>query len=129
MSTSLSLDFVSDISCPWCAIGLSALQHAIAQVSAQVTSQGSDPAPAQPLTVSLRCQPFELNPQMPPGGQDIGEHLTQKYGSTREQEAFDTSHGIHAVPAVIINGQHLVSGGQPVEVYVQALRQVAAALG
>ena len=79
MNTDLTLDFVSDVSCPWCAIGLSALQQAIAQVSA--------PAAEPPLTVSLRCQPFELNPQMPPGGQDIGEHLTQKYGSTPEQQA------------------------------------------
>jgi predicted DsbA family dithiol-disulfide isomerase len=34
------------------------------------------------VSVELRFQPFELNPQMGPGGQDLGEHLTEKYGST-----------------------------------------------
>ena len=70
----LTIDFVSDISCPWCAVGLSALLQALQRVQPDIT-------------VTLRCQPFELNPQMGPGGQDIGEHLTQKYGSTAEQQA------------------------------------------
>ena len=34
--------------------------------------------------------------------------------------------GIHSVPAVIINDQYLISGGQPVEVFEQSLRQIAA---
>ncbi len=215
MTHPLKIDFVSDISCPWCAIGLAALERALANVQAEVTAQ-------------IHVQPFELNPQMPEGGQDIGEHLTQKYGSTPEQqaqirdtirqrgeavgfefnpagrgriyntfdahrllhwaglqsaaiqlalkkallvachthsqdmashtvllaavaqlgldtqraqailasdefaadvraaEAFYTSQGIHSVPAVIINDRHLISGGQPVEVFEQALRQIAA---
>lgn len=74
MTTSLKIDFVSDISCPWCAIGLAALEQAITNVQGEVT-------------VHLHVQPFELNPQMPAGGQDITEHLTQKYGSTPEQQA------------------------------------------
>ena len=74
MSTALTIDFVSDVSCPWCAIGLSALEVAMARV-------------APDITVDLHIQPFELNPQMTPGGQDITEHLTQKYGSTPEQQA------------------------------------------
>ena len=45
----------------------------------------------------------------------------------REREAFYTSAGIHSVPAVIINDQHLISGGQPAAVFEQALRQIAAA--
>jgi predicted DsbA family dithiol-disulfide isomerase len=45
----------------------------------------------------------------------------------REQEHFYTSQGIHSVPAVIINDRHLISGGQPPEVFEQALRQIAAA--
>ncbi len=45
----------------------------------------------------------------------------------REREAFYTSHGIHSVPAVIINDKHLISGGQPAAVFEQALRQIAAA--
>ena len=44
----------------------------------------------------------------------------------REREAFYTSQGIHSVPAVIINDRHLISGGQPVTVFEQALRQIAA---
>ena len=215
MTTTLKIDFVSDISCPWCAIGLAALEQALAQSS-------------DVLSAELHFQPFELNPQMPPGGQDITEHLTQKYGSTpeqqaqiratiaqrgqdvgfsfnaagrgriystfdahrllhwagletgvkqaalkkallvschsqsqnveshavlldaaaragldraraqqilesdefaaevREREAFYTGHGINSVPAVIINERHLISGGQPVAMFEQALRQIAA---
>jgi predicted DsbA family dithiol-disulfide isomerase len=215
MSQPLKIDFVSDISCPWCAIGLAALEQALTKLQGE-------------LSAELHFQPFELNPQMPPGGQDASEHLTQKYGSTpeqqaqirerirargaelgfvfkpagrgriyntfdahrllhwaglqgadrqlalkkallaachthaqameshavlahcaalagldqaaaeqllasdqsaeevREQEAFYTGHGIHSVPAVIVNDRHLISGGQPVEVFEQALRQIAA---
>jgi predicted DsbA family dithiol-disulfide isomerase len=216
MTKFVKIDFVSDISCPWCAIGLSALSAALTQLQGEVEAH-------------LHVQPFELNPQMPPGGQDIGEHLAEKYGSTSEQQAqiratirqrgadvgfsfspegrgriyntFDAhrllhwagltdaskqlalknalltachtdrqamdSHtvllaavaqvgldavraqgvlasdafatevraaqahyhelGIHSVPAVIINDRHLISGGQPVAVFEQALRQIAAA--
>ncbi len=215
MTHTLKIDFVSDISCPWCAIGLSALEQALARLQGEVQAQ-------------LQFQPFELNPQMPVGGQDIGEHLAQKYGSTPEQQAqirdtirqrgadvgfsfnpggrgriyntfdahrllhwaaledlakqralkmallaachsqsqnmeshevllravqeaglelerarailasdefasevrerenFYTGQGIHSVPAVIINDRHLISGGQPVAVFEQALRQIAA---
>jgi len=74
MSHALKIDFVSDISCPWCAIGLSALEQALATLGDEVNAE-------------LHFQPFELNPQMPPGGQDASEHLTQKYGSTPEQQA------------------------------------------
>jgi predicted DsbA family dithiol-disulfide isomerase len=45
----------------------------------------------------------------------------------REQENFYLEQGVHAVPAVIINDKHLISGGQPVETFEQALRQIAAA--
>lgn len=69
----LRIDFVSDVSCPWCAVGLGALEQALAHVG-------------DALDVELHFQPFELNPHMPPGGQDITEHLTQKYGSTPEQQ-------------------------------------------
>ncbi len=74
MTASLKIDFVSDISCPWCAIGLAALEQALTNVRGEVD-------------VQMHIQPFELNPQMPAGGQDITEHLTQKYGSTPEQQA------------------------------------------
>jgi predicted DsbA family dithiol-disulfide isomerase len=211
----LKIDFVSDVSCPWCAIGLASLERALERLQPEVKAQ-------------LHFQPFELNPSMPKGGQDITEHLTQKYRSTPEQQAaareairergagvgfefrkegcgriyntFDAhrllhwaelegaerqhalkkalfkayftdgrspeehevlvqaateagldadrareilasdeyesevrhregyymEHGIHAVPAVIIDDRHLIQGGQPPEVFEQALRQLAA---
>ncbi len=74
MTSSLKIDFVSDVSCPWCAIGLAALEQALARVQPDVTAE-------------LHFQPFELNPQMGPEGEDVGEHLTKKYGSTAEQQA------------------------------------------
>lgn len=216
MTTSLKIDFVSDVTCPWCAVGLGALEQALQNLEGTVSTE-------------LHFQPFELNPQMPPEGQDASEHLTQKYGSTsaqqaqiretirqrgaevgftfkaegrgrvwntfdahrllhwadvegqpgqqhalknallaachtraenmsspevlaavaesvgldgprarailasdefaaevREREQFYTAHGIHSVPAVIINERHLISGGQPAAVFEQALRQIAA---
>lgn len=72
MSASLKIDFVSDVSCPWCAIGLRSLERALDNMSKDVSAH-------------IHFQPFELNPDMPAGGQDIVEHLTQKYGSTAEQ--------------------------------------------
>lgn len=214
--TVLKVDFVSDISCPWCAIGLHALEQAAARMQGEVAME-------------LHFQPFELNPQMPPGGQDIGEHLHEKYGTTpaqsqpmrdaiaergaqlgfvfrmdqrgriyntfdahrllhwageegpagaqaalkhalfkayftegqnpsdadvlvqaavaagldperaravlasdafadavRARELFYQRQGIQSVPAVVINDRHLIQGGQPVEVFERALRQIAA---
>ena len=67
MTAQIKIDFVSDVACPWCAVGLGALEQAIARLGATVE-------------VDMHFQPFELNPQMPPGGQDLGEHLTEKYG-------------------------------------------------
>ena len=216
----LKIDFVSDVSCPWCVIGLKALDQALSNVKGEISAE-------------IHFQPFELNPQMAPEGQEITEHITQKYGISTEQadanrenirkrgaelgfkfamatdagggrsriyNTFDAhrllhwaelvgldkqkalkealfsayftdgqspaSHdmlvrvagqvgldtaqamavlssdkyaaevraqaqfyirqGIRSVPAVIINDQHLISGGQPVEVFEQALRQIAA---
>ena len=213
MAAHLKIDFVSDIACPWCVIGLRSLEQALERVSAETTAE-------------VRFQPFELNPQMPPEGQDITEHITQKYGSTpeqlarnqegirargaelgftfdmdkrtrmyntfdahrllhwaeqegrqrelkralfaayftdgrnpsdrdvlidvvtqagldpvrarevlesnlfaadvRERQQFYARHGIQAVPSVIVNNKYLIQGGQPVEVFEQALRQIAA---
>lgn len=70
----LKIDFVSDVSCPWCVIGLLALQQALGRLEGKVVAD-------------LHFQPFELNPHMPLEGQDIQEHLQQKYGSTAEQAA------------------------------------------
>jgi len=72
--TTLKIDFVSDVSCPWCAIGLAGLERALERVQPDITAE-------------LHFQPFELNPQMAPEGEDVGEHLKKKYGSTAEQQA------------------------------------------
>jgi predicted DsbA family dithiol-disulfide isomerase len=74
MTSRLKIDFVSDVACPWCAVGLGALETALRNVAPDIGAE-------------LRFQPFELNPQMPPEGQDAFEHLNQKYGSSREQQA------------------------------------------
>ncbi len=63
------IDFVSDIACPWCAIGLASLQNAIDQVGSEVKTE-------------ISFKPYELNPQMPVGGRDVFEYLTEKYGRT-----------------------------------------------
>ena len=68
------IDFVSDVSCPWCAVGLGALEQALTSLQGE-------------LSAEIHFQPFELNPQMPPGGQDITEHLSEKYGSSASQQA------------------------------------------
>lgn len=70
----LRIDFVSDIACPWCAVGLSALERALQRLDDTVIAE-------------LHFQPFELNPHMGPEGEDVAEHLTKKYGSTAEQQA------------------------------------------
>lgn len=212
----MKIDFISDVSCPWCAIGLNALEQALDRVA------------ADGITATLHFQPFELNPAMPLEGEEIVGHLTRKYGisaeqvaanteairqrgagvgftfglgkrsriyntfdahrllhwaglqsadaqrqlkhalfrayftdgmspgdhavllaaaieagldanaaravldsddhadDVRERETFYQQAGIRSVPAVVINDRHLVSGGQPVEVFEQALRQIAA---
>jgi predicted DsbA family dithiol-disulfide isomerase len=70
----MKIDFVSDVACPWCAVGLYALEEALRRVGPQ-------------LQVELHFQPFELNPQMPPEGEDAAEHLARKYGASPEQLA------------------------------------------
>ena len=73
-AVAMRIDFVSDVSCPWCAIGLHSLEQAIAQLGAAIE-------------VDLHFQPFELNPQMAAEGEDMDEHLVRKYGSTPAQLA------------------------------------------
>jgi predicted DsbA family dithiol-disulfide isomerase len=208
----IRIDFVSDVSCPWCAIGLNALQQALDKLDGE-------------LHADIHVQPFELNPQLPPEGEDATEHLMRKYGSSaqevaanrdmlrargnsvgfnfdldrrthiyntfdahrllhwaelegrqlplkhallkayftdgedvsahatlvrtagtvgldesraaqvlarneyaaevRKQEQYYLERGIHSVPATIINNQHLISGGQPAEVFERMLRPFA----
>ncbi|HET6552571.1 MAG TPA: DsbA family oxidoreductase [Dyella sp.] len=70
----LKIDFVSDVVCPWCAVGLKSLERALQNL-------GDD------VSVDIHFQPFELNPQMAAEGEDVVEHLARKYGSTPEQMA------------------------------------------
>lgn len=63
----LHIDFISDINCPWCALGLAALDAAIAQLGDE-------------FAVDVHCQPFELNPQLPASGVKLNDYLQQKYG-------------------------------------------------
>ena len=212
MTSQLKIDIVSDVSCPWCIIGYQALNQALTNLQ-------------DSLQADISWKPFELNPQMPKEGQEINEHLTQKYGINQQQaeqnrtaikerglsvgyvfgnrgggriyNTFDAhrllhwaeefgkqtelklalfnlyfqqsgnpsdhqqllsvvekvgldvesakdilesdkfvaevrtqqqhyqSAGVTAVPAVIVNNKHLISGGQPVEVFQQALKQIA----
>ena len=214
MTHTLQIDFVSDVACPWCAIGLASFEQALKEVSGEVA-------------VDLHFQPFELNPTMSADGADAAEYLIAKYGLSREQlavnrqriaergaalgftfgerkhvwntfdahrvlhwagaegppgsqhalkkallqayhgegrnpgahdvllelaaqagldaararevlagrefsdevraaERFWQEAGIDGVPAVVINRRHLVQGGQPPEVFAQALRKIAA---
>src|ERR1700748_360825 len=70
----VKIDLVSDVVCPWCVIGLRSLETALQRLDGKVTA-------------NIHFQPFELNPQMPPEGEDIVEHIRKKYGSTPEQLA------------------------------------------
>jgi predicted DsbA family dithiol-disulfide isomerase len=70
----MKIDFVSDVVCPWCAIGLASLQTALSRLPSDVP-------------IDLHFQPFELNPQMAPEGEDIVEHLSRKYGISPAQVA------------------------------------------
>jgi predicted DsbA family dithiol-disulfide isomerase len=210
----MKIDFVSDVACPWCAVGLNSLEQALAHIG-------------DSIPVDLHMQPFELNPTMDAAGADAGEYLKAKYGmgdaqlaqnravirdrgaavgfafgdrlrvwntfdahrllhwaglqpqadaqrrlkhallqayhgegrnpgdpavllelvgalgldvasaaevvhsdqyalEVRAAEQFWQRAGISSVPAVVINDRHLISGGQPPEVFEQALRQIAA---
>ncbi len=214
MARPMKIDFVSDVVCPWCVIGLRGLEQALERAGDAVSAE-------------IHFQPFELNPGMAPEGEDVVAHIQRKYGTTPDQAAanremireraaelgftmpglnqerriyntFDAhrllhwaelegkqaalkhalfrayftegrdpsdqdvlvalateagldrdaarqvlesgryaqevrdaehlwqSRGIHAVPAVIIDGKYLIQGGQPPEAFEQALRQITA---
>ena len=68
----LRIDFVSDVACPWCAVGLASLQQALAKLDGEVRAE-------------IHLQPFELNPGLPPEGEDAGEHIMRKYGIDEAQ--------------------------------------------
>jgi predicted DsbA family dithiol-disulfide isomerase len=72
--TVLRIDFVSDVVCPWCAIGLASLEHALLRLDGVVQAE-------------LHFQPFELDPNMPAGGMDVADNLRRKYGMSDAQLA------------------------------------------
>jgi len=74
MSPSVDIAFVSDVACPWCAIGLASLEQALARVGGE-------------MNATLRVEPFELNPDMGPEGADLVQYIARKYGRTPEQIA------------------------------------------
>lgn len=74
MATPLRIDFISDIACPWCVIGLRSLLVALDNLDGEVEAQ-------------IRFWPFELNPDMPPEGENTTEHVQKKYGSNAERSA------------------------------------------
>ncbi len=74
----LRIDFISDVVCPWCIIGLKSLEAAL-----QRTADIAAP--------DIRFQPFELNPAMPPEGQNVRDHVAEKYGASPGQSAASRS--------------------------------------
>lgn len=68
----VQIDIISDVMCPWCIVGYKQLEQALGMVGAGAY---------------IRWHPFELNPAMPPEGQNLGDHITEKYGQTAEQSA------------------------------------------
>ena|ERR1700761_2754967 len=70
----LKIDYVSDVVCPWCAVGLNSLNLALDKLGDEITAD-------------IHFQPFELNPQMVPEGENVVEHIAHKYGSTPAQVA------------------------------------------
>ena len=87
MTQPMKIDFVSDVSCPWCVVGLGGLEEALRKVGDLVAAD-------------IHFQPFELNPHMPPEGQNIVEHVAQKYGATPQQSAANRA-AIHARAAEV----------------------------
>tara|TARA_R110002049_G_scaffold1346_1_gene10258 strand:+ start:33887 stop:34537 length:651 start_codon:yes stop_codon:yes gene_type:complete len=79
MADKIKIDIVSDVVCPWCTIGYKRLEKAIADLDIQDH-------------VDIEWQPFELNPNMPVEGQNVQEHIAEKYGSTLEQQKESQQH-------------------------------------
>ena len=83
MKEKLKIDIVSDVVCPWCTIGYKRLEKAISELG--IADQ-----------IDIEWQPFELNPNMPVEGQNVIEHISEKYGSTLEQQKASQQHMIDA---------------------------------
>ena len=72
MSKNLRINFISDVVCPWCAIGLHSLESALSTLNGEVSA-------------TIEFHPFEINPNVPPEGEELYANLARKYGNTREQ--------------------------------------------
>lgn len=70
----MKIDFISDVTCPWCAIGLQSLERAIVRLG-------------DARTAEIHLQPFELNPDLPPEGEEISHYAARKYGARAEELA------------------------------------------
>lgn len=75
MPKPLHIDFVSDVVCPWCVVGLGGLETALNRLK------------PEGITAEIVFQPFELNPDMAPEGENVAEHIAAKYGASPEQSA------------------------------------------
>ena len=72
MTTTLSIDIWSDVMCPWCLVGWGNLSQALATLEGEIAAE-------------IRWHAFELNPDMPPEGEERTAHIARKYGRTLEQ--------------------------------------------
>ena len=79
MSNKIKIDIVSDVVCPWCAIGYKRLEKAISEMGVKDK-------------VEIEWHPFELNPNMPVEGENVQEHITNKYGSNLEDQKRSQQH-------------------------------------
>lgn len=79
MGQPMRIDFVSDVVCPWCVIGLKGLEEALANIGDEIEPE-------------IVFHPFELNPDMPAEGEGLADHVRRKYGASPEQSAANRSH-------------------------------------
>jgi predicted DsbA family dithiol-disulfide isomerase len=124
MTVKMKIDFVSDVSCPWCVIGLKSLETALAKLVGDVQADihftdGRNP--------SDHCVLVDVAGSVGLDAARAAQILdSDEYApEVRAREQFYTSRGINAVPSVIINDRHLIRGGQPAEVFEQTLKELA----
>jgi predicted DsbA family dithiol-disulfide isomerase len=130
MTAVLKIDFVSDVSCPWCAVGLGALQQALTRLELALKHALLSACHRDRQAMD---EPAVLLAAAAAAGLDPGEAArileSDRYvQEVRTSQAYYRDAGIHAVPAVVVNDRHLISGGQPSAVFEQALQQIAAEL-
>lgn len=74
MTARVAIDIWSDVMCPWCVIGYKNLEAALTMLEGEIAAD-------------IRWLPFELNPDMPPEGEESAAHIARKYGRTPQQAA------------------------------------------